>query len=99
RATLLIRAALLSRFSRAEKESARNNFLAEENYFWRKKISTGTPSKSKCSRSLFSIKRLYGSFTYCGRLQKKANIGERPLICVAYLILINFPLVAGGGKF
>ena len=36
---------------------------------------------------------------YCGRLQKKANVGECVGNCVTYLILMYFPLVDGGGFF
>ena len=59
---------------------------------------TGVPVKSHHSRNLFSKNRLYGSFTYCGRLAKNTNVG----ICVfgnwvQYLILIYLPFHAGGG--
>ena len=46
-------------------------------YFCLRNTCTGHPRKSKCERSLFSRKRLYGSRMYCGRLQKNANDGER----------------------
>jgi len=44
-------------------------------YFLRKYIFTGVPEKSYLSLSLFSIYLLYGSLTYCGRLQNRANAG------------------------
>ena len=66
-------------------------------YFFLKYISTGTPEKSKFSRSLFSTKRLYGSFMYCGRLAKNANLGVCVGSCVQNLIFMYLPLVAGGG--
>ena len=40
---------------------------------------------------------MYGSLTYCGKLQKKANCGVGVGNCVQNLIFTNLPFVAGGG--
>src|SRR5690606_6082422 len=66
-------------------------------YFCLKNTWIGTPLKLKCSRSLFSINRLYGSLMYWGKLQKNANIGDLALTCVTYFTLMYLPLLAGGG--
>ena len=67
-------------------------------YFCRINIFIGVPEKFHFSRILFSRKRLYGSFTYCGRLAKNTNEGTIVLgSCVQYLILIYLPLLEGGG--
>src|SRR5579862_5389134 len=76
-----------------------NRYTLLRPYFCLKNICTGTPVKSKFSRSLFSMNRWYGSLIYCGRLQKKANMGDVPFIWVIYLILTYLPLMDGGGKF
>ena len=57
----------------------------------------GVPVKLYISLNLFSIKRLYGSLTYCGKLQKNANCGVGVGNCMQYFIFTNFPFVAGGG--
>ena len=57
----------------------------------------GTPLKLNFSLNLFSIKRVYDSPIYCGKLQKKAKATDLEGNCAAYLILIYFPFVAGGG--
>ena len=44
-------------------------------YLARMNNCTGVPVKSHHSRSLFSKKRRYGSFTYCGRLAKNTKVG------------------------
>lgn len=67
-------------------------------YFSRIKIWIGVPEKSQFSRILFSRKRLYGSFTHCGKLQKNTNEGMLPAgNWVIYLILMYLPFHAGGG--
>jgi hypothetical protein len=66
-------------------------------YFLRIYTVIGTPLKSYNSLSLFSKNRLYGSFTYCGRLQKNANCGCGVGNCIMYFIFTNFPFKAGGG--
>ena len=58
----------------------------------------GVPVKSHSSRNLFSKKRLYGSFTYWGKLAKNTKLGTCDFgNCVTYLILIYFPFNEGGG--
>ena len=66
-------------------------------YFFLKNTLIGEPLRLNLSRSLFSKKRLYGLFTYCGKLQKKANEGVTVGNWVIYLILMYLPFIAGGG--
>ena len=66
-------------------------------YFFLYTIEIGTPSKSKYPRILCSKNRVYDSPTYCGKLQKNANVGDFVGNWVIYLIFTYFCLVAGGG--
>ena len=85
-------------------DSLLNNYLKNKSciknsYLLRIKICIGVPLKSHFARILFSKKRRYGSRTYCGRLAKNTNVGTCVFgNCVIYLILMYFPLIAGGGK-
>ena len=68
-------------------------------HFFLKYISIGTPSKLYSFLIQFSIKRLYGSRTYCGKLQYKAKEGYTVGNCVTYFMRMYFPLYVGGGEF
>ena len=60
--------------------------LIKLRYFFLIKTVTGTPWKSNSLRSWFSKKRLYGSFTYWGKLAKKAKLDA--IVCSAQEVKI-----------